>query len=86
LVGSWLTPDRYQEGGASGYKAMGRSHLHDRSIKIIINTINYPHVHVLCLKILTRAPLAVGIRSYTNTRKRRHYTVSIDDGDEFYYT
>ena len=29
LVGSWLTPDRYQEGGALGYKSMGRSHIHD---------------------------------------------------------
>jgi hypothetical protein len=37
LVGSWLTPDLYQEGGALGYKAMGWSHFHD---SIIINTIN----------------------------------------------
>jgi hypothetical protein len=37
LVGSWLTPDRYQEGGALGYKAMGKTQIHDSSI---INTIN----------------------------------------------
>jgi len=41
LFGSWLTPDLYREGGATGYKAMGWSHLHD-SITIIINTINLP--------------------------------------------
>jgi hypothetical protein len=37
-LGSWLTPDQNREGGAPGYKAMGRSHLHDRTI----NTINLP--------------------------------------------
>jgi hypothetical protein len=37
LVGSWLTPDWYQEGGALGYKVVGRAHIHD---SIIINTIN----------------------------------------------
>jgi hypothetical protein len=36
FIGSWLTPDRYHEGGALGYKSMGRPHFHDR---IIINTI-----------------------------------------------
>jgi hypothetical protein len=46
-LGSWLTPDRYQEGGALWYKAVGRAHIHD-SITII-NSINYPYVHVLCL-------------------------------------
>ena len=39
LVGSWLTPDRYQQGGALGYKVVGRAHMHD---SIIINTINLP--------------------------------------------
>src|SRR3984893_13243886 len=39
LVGSWLTPDRYQEGGALGYKVMGRTQIHD---SITINTINLP--------------------------------------------
>jgi hypothetical protein len=35
LVGSWLTPG----GGAPGYKAVGRAHIHD---SITINTINLP--------------------------------------------
>jgi hypothetical protein len=39
LVGSWLTPDRYQEGGALGYKVVGRAHIRD---SITINTINLP--------------------------------------------
>jgi hypothetical protein len=34
LVGSWLTPDLYQEGGAPGHKAMGRSHIYDSDITI----------------------------------------------------
>jgi hypothetical protein len=42
LVGSWLTP-----GGALGYKVMGRTHIYDR--RIIINTVNYPHVYMLHL-------------------------------------
>jgi hypothetical protein len=33
LVGSWLTPDRYQEGGEPGYKVMGRTQIHDRSLQ-----------------------------------------------------
>jgi hypothetical protein len=32
LVGSWLTPDLYREGGAPGYKSVGRSHIRDRII------------------------------------------------------
>jgi hypothetical protein len=39
LVGTWLTPDRYQEGGALGYKVVGRAHIHD---SITINTISLP--------------------------------------------
>jgi hypothetical protein len=38
LFGSWLTPDRYQEGGALGYKVVGTAHIHD---SITINTINF---------------------------------------------
>jgi hypothetical protein len=36
LFGSWLTPDRYQEGGALEYKVMGRTQIYD---SITINTI-----------------------------------------------
>ena len=39
LLGSWLTPDLYLEGGAPGYKAVGRAHIHNGTT---INTINIP--------------------------------------------
>ena len=38
FVGSWLTPDRYQE-AEHWDKVMGRTHIHDR---VTINTINLP--------------------------------------------
>jgi hypothetical protein len=46
-LGSWLTPDLYRIGRALGYKAVGRAHIYDK--KTTINTINYPHVHMLGL-------------------------------------
>jgi hypothetical protein len=46
-LGSWLIPDRYQEGGAPGYKAAGRAHIYNNTT--IINAINYPHLQMLCL-------------------------------------
>jgi hypothetical protein len=39
-LGSWLTPDLSREGGALGYKDVGRAHIRDSITSI--NTINLP--------------------------------------------
>ena len=68
LVGSWLTPDRYQEGGALRYKVMGRTQIHD---SIAINTINLPSCSCALPVNLNNSLLSnVELRAYINTAIR----------------